>query len=98
MPIRYVALPAEGNRFRIVGKAPASAGIVVTFADGNERTRTYTLPRGAPRHDGIGAFLAMHHLARLKTKEHPDPDAILSIARRYSVATDSTVFSVQSPP
>lgn len=93
--IDYMVLPTDTERFRIVGPAPLSGEVVVTLASGAKRIRSYTTSRARiPAHDAAGALWAVGRAAELATGEQPKLDAVVALARRYSVATFATAFIV----
>lgn len=93
--IDYEVLSATGNRFRIVGRVPEAGGITVSLLHTAATTRSYALDRAtAVANDAPGALWAQRHIDEMSATDRPDKDAVLALARRYSVASPAASFVV----
>jgi tetratricopeptide (TPR) repeat protein len=95
--LEYALLDAPSGGWRVVGRAPASGGVVLRIAGtGLEATERSYRP-GASRvalWSGAAALWASHRLALLAAAEERDRDALVRFARRYSVAGPDVSFIV----
>ena len=91
--VDYAPLPGSAGGFRAVGRAPASGALEVELSDGSRR-RYGLSGAAAPAGGGASALWAAEAAARLGATDRPDLDALVALARRYSVATPSAVFLV----
>ena len=92
--IDAVRLAAGPNRFRTIGKLPASGGVTVKLAHGP--SRSYAVDR---RHietdDALAALWAAERIdEELGASDRPDQDRLVALSRRYSVATAAADFIV----
>lgn len=96
--IDVATLDGGTNGWRIIGEAPDRGDVIVTIAETGKAniTRRYPMPSTAPVFGGSGALWAAHEIganaADLK------PDALLKLARRYSVASPLASFIVLESP
>jgi hypothetical protein len=90
-PVGFSRLAAAGNRYRIVGPAPANTRIDVTLTDGTRRSHSVGRPHPF---DGLAALWASRHVIEMAATDRADQAAILAIARRYSIATPDASFVV----
>jgi hypothetical protein len=91
----YTVLPSDTSHFHAVGRVPASGNIVVRLANGTNRIRTYATDRSrTSAYDAAGALWAFHHADELIGSDGTDQDAVLTLARHYSVTVPGTLFIV----
>ena len=84
--IDHALLRSSGDRFRIIGPVPKSGEIVVTFASGAKRTRTYSIKRAPVRQsDAAGVLWAVDRLHELCAGKQLDSHRAATLARRYSL-------------
>jgi hypothetical protein len=89
----FAMLPARGDRFRIVGRAPGEGAVVVDFY--GDAARRYDLhPAAAVRDDALGALWASQVLGEMGATDAPDRGAMIQLSQRYSVASTVTSFVV----
>jgi hypothetical protein len=92
-PLDFTVLPSGPDGFRVIARTPASGEARVALSGGEERSYRLTQVRPID-FDGFGALWAADRAADLAASDHPDNDKILALTRRYSVATEGSVFLV----
>ncbi len=92
-PLDFTVLPSGPDSFRLIGRMPTSGEARVTLSGGEERSYRLTQVRPVDS-DGLGALWAADRAADLAASDHPDNERILALTRRYSVATEGSVFLV----
>jgi hypothetical protein len=92
--IDAVQLAAGPDRFRTIGKLPASGSIAVKLAHGP--SRSYAVDRRrVETNDALAALWAAERIdEELGTSDRPDLDRLVGLSRRYSVATAAADFIV----
>ncbi|MFO1013617.1 MAG: VIT domain-containing protein [Caulobacteraceae bacterium] len=89
----YAVLDAGPGRVRIVGRAPASGDVAVTFGGGERRVFSLSRTKVAA-HEGASVLFANARLAEMNATDRPDQDEVLAMARRYGVAAPGMAFIV----
>jgi hypothetical protein len=91
-PVPYMLSPIGNDQYRVIGPAPKSNTLVVSYAD---ISLTYDLAKIGPvQNDAAGALWGAHLIDQANTAETVDPKAVLALARHYSVATPEVSFLV----
>jgi Vault protein inter-alpha-trypsin domain len=96
--IDVATLDGGTNGWRIIGEAPDRGDVIVTIAETGKAniTRRYAMPSSAPVFGGPGALWAAHEIGANAADRKPD--ALLKLARRYSVASPLASFIVLESP
>lgn len=91
----YALLSANGNRLRIVGRAPRTGPITVTLARAGVAARSYRIDRtGVEAGNALAALWAVRRIDDMNATDRPDRDRMFALAKRYSVAGAAADFVV----
>ncbi|MDO9334825.1 MAG: VIT domain-containing protein [Caulobacter sp.] len=92
-PLDAIVLEETADRFRILGRADLTGDVLVRLTGGG--VRRYSPAPGTPRrHEAAGAYWGVRQIADAEVSDRPDTERLVSLARRWSVATPVASFIV----
>ncbi len=91
-PLDFAAL-ADGSKFRVIVPVVTAGEVRVSLSDGSEKPYRVEFEH-AVASDDLGSLWASGHGAEIEATDRPDRDAMLALARKFSIATPDIDFLV----